>query len=242
MDKKHARFLNLERSRKEAPPEAARLRDSSRFGAVEAPPEAPLAESQRSGANVGRFEEPELQLALDEKRDGNQPFSQCVQCLADSPPFAARCIRCGASFDTPEQRLYNEALWKERQQAREDEMSALQSLRANRIEAEAAAAKQKQELAVALAREAKESAMARLNLEPGWSSTTPLLVRLLRRVPNPLARFGIAALVLLGPVLAIAATRRTSSLRVVAVLSLVVSPTLVIPPRWLSHRRHRWWD
>ncbi|MFN7132487.1 MAG: hypothetical protein ACK4N5_10415, partial [Myxococcales bacterium] len=68
MDKKHARFLNLERERKEPAPETARLRDASRFGAVEAPrPESPEAPVASAGAHVDRFRSPEQTLALHEK-------------------------------------------------------------------------------------------------------------------------------------------------------------------------------
>lgn len=240
MDKKHARFLNLERSRREAQPEASPLRDSSRFGAVESPPEAPLGESVRSGARVERFEEPEVKLELHDKRSGNQPFSQCVHCLADSPPFAVTCIRCGARFDTFEQRTYNETLWQERLKLRAQEEASLATLQADRVALEQIEAKRRREFAENLAREAKESALARMNLPAGGLSSTPLLVRMLRSVKNPFVRFAIGIGVVGLPLLLLVFSPRGSGLRVVGALSLLVGLFLVVPPRLLGRRVRRW--
>jgi hypothetical protein len=76
--------------------------------------------------------------------DGGQLVVCCALCHADAEPTAEVCRSCGASFSTPEQRAFNEALEQRRRQARE-----------RRAQAEAEAAEARRVLEERLRREAE---------------------------------------------------------------------------------------
>jgi hypothetical protein len=115
-----SRFLHLERGRQARGSEAepsGRGR-SARFDALEPSAAAP-ADVRPAKGHLARFEAPaEEELRVYEQREADPPFVRCVRCEVDSGRFARSCAACGADLDTPEQRSFNERVWKERQAQR----------------------------------------------------------------------------------------------------------------------------
>jgi len=133
-----SRFKNIERHRKDGPgastnsesvagfeslegaAEAPAPSPSPRFSPVEAPPPAPrtLEDARR------RIHEPSG-LELAEKRHGDQPFVRCVHCQRDSHALARICQFCNSSFDTAEQRAFNEQVWAAESAVRQEPAAPL---------------------------------------------------------------------------------------------------------------------
>ena len=120
-----ARFLQLERGRRardEKVNPSSRER-SARFDALE-PQGATPPDVRSAPAHLARFDAPaEGDLLVQERREQDAPFVRCVLCQVDSGQFARRCDGCGADFDTPEQRAFNERVWEERRAQRAAELA-----------------------------------------------------------------------------------------------------------------------
>ncbi len=129
------RFERLERERDREARPAPEPRVSSveaRFGG-EGPAGAGEAPG-RSGASEARFEEAarDDRLRVLEMGEG-QPFVRCAHCRSDSYLTATRCSECDALLETPEQRAFNEALWRKTRaegEEQEREVAALRDRRA----------------------------------------------------------------------------------------------------------------
>ena len=149
-----SRFERLERERAAEGDRAARPSPlEARFGgALEGQTDAPA----RSGAEAVRFEEPESgdRIRVLETEHG-QAFVRCARCRSDNHVTASRCGNCEADLATPEQRSFNEALWRRLEAEKAEEKSAVEALRERRAAAEseqAGAMRRRQELEVELAR------------------------------------------------------------------------------------------
>ena len=84
-----------------------------------------------------------------------QAFVRCAHCRSDNHVTASRCGNCDADLVTPEQRAFNEALWRRLEAEKAEEEGALQALRERRAAAEseqAEAMRRRQELEVELQR------------------------------------------------------------------------------------------
>jgi len=168
------RFLHLERARP-ARPSSAAPDARRRFGALEVPPELPGGAPRLPTSATDRFREPAAGgLALDRAGDGEQPFVRCAACEADHARHAARCTRCGAALDTPEQRTFNERLWERLQREAEQERRAEKERLEARRRASDEDARARRALAEAMAQEILQRERERLG--------EPLLVRALRRL------------------------------------------------------------
>ena len=156
------RFERLERGRDqkrgrdaEAPSESSvRASVTSRFGGPEAPPSTHA--SGRSGASDARFEEatPDGSIRVLETGEG-QPFVRCAHCRSDSYLNATRCGQCDADLETPEQRSFNEALWRRtlaENELQEREVAALRERREQAEREQAEAHRQRPLLEAELAR------------------------------------------------------------------------------------------
>ncbi len=118
------RFLHLERARPDRPSGAA-PDARHRFDSLEAKQELPVSAAPLRSSVTDRFRAPaEGGLALDLAPPGEQPFVRCAECEADHERHTARCSRCGAALDTPEQRRFNERLWAARTRETEEEERA----------------------------------------------------------------------------------------------------------------------
>jgi hypothetical protein len=171
------RFLHIERSRAERPPEPAdhAAETAGRFATVERPAAA-AGPPPGSGADLGRFgPEPPPRIELVETAAGERPFTRCMRCGMDHGVFATECAGCGASLDTGPQREFNERLWARRQEEAAREAAELASARRS--------------MGAELAREVGRRERRRLELErgagePGWDGVWRLLRRLLERAPR----------------------------------------------------------
>ena len=111
-----SRFRLLERARapkaeaKGSPPRG----DSGRFEALQ--PEAAAPSDLRSAeGHLVRFQQHTAdELVLDRRSGADPPFVHCARCETENGRFAVTCGVCGADFDTPEQRAFNERLWATR--------------------------------------------------------------------------------------------------------------------------------
>lgn len=159
-----SRFLKLERSRREVPPAAGAQGRPSRFEAVEQPG-AKMPEASSSAATAGRFQDPAPSLDVESSGSARMPFIRCARCETDHGAHATRCQHCGADLDSPEQRAFNEELWRRRLEEKEREDAAVEALRQARAEADAAASLQRREAAALLAREVAAATRRRLDAE-----------------------------------------------------------------------------
>jgi len=149
-----SRFERLERERAPEADRAARPSPvEARFGG---PAEGQTDAPARSGAEAARFEEGE---GADRLRvletDRGQAFVRCAHCRFDNHVTASRCGNCEAELGTPEQRAFNEALWRRLEAEKAEEEGAVQALRERRAAAEseqAGAMRRRQELEVELER------------------------------------------------------------------------------------------
>ena len=104
---------------------------------------------------------------------GGQPFLRCPVCEADNSKFAEKCINCSRPMQTGDVFAWNQQLW------------------AKRSEVQAAPAADQRKLGEAIAEEIAQRERAKLL----WSEdpTAPFGLRLLRWIPDPVVRFGVAA-------------------------------------------------
>ena len=123
-----SRFLNLERRRPAAPSRGADTEGtaperSGRFEALQ-PHGASPPDVRSAQGHLARFDAPAGgDLLVQERREQDAPFVRCVRCQVDSGQFALSCGACGADFDAPEQRAFNERVWEERRAQREAELA-----------------------------------------------------------------------------------------------------------------------
>lgn len=103
----------------------------SRFSYIERPRE-PAEPTEKPAGSSARFEAPKTPVQPDAERAPAQPFSRCANCQADNGRFASHCQICGSDLRAPEQRAFNEELWKERQQEAALEREQLAQLEAQR--------------------------------------------------------------------------------------------------------------
>lgn len=221
------RFERLERARAKEPdpgPRSSAL--ETRFGRTEGarPDTAPA----HSGAPPDRFEEPAADgplRALD--TDRGQAFVRCAHCRADSHVTATRCSQCEADLETPEQRAFNEALFRRLVLEKEEEDQKVQALRERQARAQAEQAdamRQRRELEAELRRRRELG----LPLEDGDDVRDPL-----RTGGRSLGRFLGQTLVRLVP-------NRNARLAVLVAIGLgigalfVVFPSLLVPTIWVA--------
>jgi len=130
----------------------------------------------RSGAEATRFAEPEdgeRLRVLD--TDEGQAFVRCARCRSDNHVTASRCGNCEADLATPEQRAFNEALWRKLEAEKAEEKRAVEALRERRAAAEreqAGAMRRRQELEAELER---RRALG-LPLDDAYDVRDPLIV------------------------------------------------------------------
>jgi hypothetical protein len=134
------RFERLERERAaDAGSSGAAPRPStveSRFGDPTAADPAPAPE--RSGAEGARFEEAadEGRLRVRDDADHGLSFVRCALCRADNYATAACCSNCEADLTTPDQRAFNQALWRKHVADKEEEDREVEAVRERRAAAE----------------------------------------------------------------------------------------------------------
>ena len=135
------RFENLERARSEARGRAAdRPELADRFGVDRAGPTAgPAGSADPIPHRFEAEEDPASSLRVRDIDDG-QPFVRCAFCRADGHVASLACSHCGADLTTPEQRAYNEALWRKQLAERAEEQAQVAKLEAARAAAEREAA------------------------------------------------------------------------------------------------------
>jgi hypothetical protein len=193
------RFENLERARPESRGRAAEhpaLAD--RFGAARAEPAPEPAGSADEIPH--RFEEgsPASTLRVRDIDDG-QPFVRCALCRADGHVASLACSHCGADLTTPEQRVYNEALWRKQLAERAEEQEQVAKLEAARDAAEREAAEVHREFDEILRRHRRGARRgiddATDTIRDGARSLGGLLGGWLRRaVPNRTYRIAVAVI------------------------------------------------
>jgi hypothetical protein len=161
-----ARFLRLERARKET--EQGAPRPPGRFDTLETQVDADAGAAPRPSAALERFSpEPEPSLTLDSRED-EQPFVRCPGCGVDSLRHAARCRHCDARLDTDEARAFNARVWEAARTARaRDEEAASRQRRA--FEATAVSTAEQRAFGEALAAEVASRERARLMFGGNWS-------------------------------------------------------------------------
>lgn len=223
------RFRHLERER--AAPVEVELgaEAAARFGATPAPSVgAPLAARAPS-----RFEVPLETVAAEAPSDDEQPFVVCAACHIEGGKYAARCHICGASYDTPAQRAFNEKLWAEHRAQREAEREAAAE-RAEALEdAARAEAVRRRRMLESLARDVRLEYESPLR---GFDFHRSPLLSLLRKLPRPYGVITGAAMVL-APLAACLASPAGSFDQSLAgsVLFLVVGA--FVPPSWYGMDR-----
>ena len=123
-------MLEVRREGEEEDKPAPSSATAQRFASVDTQAAEPAAARFVPGAE--RFQKPEERVELEEK-SAELPFLRCANCRTDSSRFVTACDRCGAPFDTPEQRAFNEAvrLDLEAQVAKDKELT--DTIEANRL-------------------------------------------------------------------------------------------------------------
>ena len=248
------RFEHLERPRKDGPDGDERPSAAGRFEGVEAEhqgrPAPGVPASSRDRFAPPRERPPDVAAPADDE----QPFTRCLRCETDNSRFAGACASCGADLRTAEQREFNAGLWARRRKEREDLERENDALRAARAEAEAESARARRQAAEEMAREVGERERARLGGAGGWGDAwggrpprdpdapwggagdpTPVGLRLLRRIRNPLWRLLAVGGLVLAAVLALALAR-VNPVALVVVVSILVG---LFTPR--GRGRRRWW-
>jgi len=241
--KRHSRFRNLERTRREHPAEKPASSVPSRFDALEHPAaEQPAIEGSSPGSAV-RFREPAQTLELASRDPADQPFVRCARCEADSNAHAVRCERCGSDLQAPEQRAFNESLWRARREEAAREAAELEGVRAARAQADAEEGRRRLELTAGLAREVAEATRRRLDADEdedafgrSWRYGRGLrwdpLLRLLWRAPAPV-RVGLLIAVVAVPAALIAMPRLKALGVVVAIVAIVaIAAAIAAALRW----------
>ena len=237
------RFQHLESPRSERPGEGPRSTEG-RFNRME-PERAPGTPSPPppQGAAAERFQRQvsEPPLALDTRDQGEQLFIRCMRCEADNSRYAQECTRCGASFQTAEQRAFNETFWQRRQAEVAVEAEAVARFHDHR-EQEAEIQRRQREAVQAQAFEMMK-AEGRGGFREG-SSHLPPGVRLLRAIENPTGQLAaIAGFALLGIlcVLGIWKAQPNGAFHYLSFGGVLVLVFCFTPPSWWRHRRRRWW-
>jgi hypothetical protein len=107
-----------------------------RFEQIGSPPPAGAAPGGPDGADVeARFGTPVEKGPVLDLSEG-QPFVRCAECKGDSHATALTCCRCDARLDTPAQRAFNEAFWKQRQEEDAELRVETERLRTRREQAD----------------------------------------------------------------------------------------------------------
>lgn len=153
------RFRRLERQRPPSAESGPQLAPD-RFAAVAQGHGSTAADS---GVASSRFAPAEERLELADPRANEMPFVRCAICKVDSGRTAVRCASCGASFDTPEQRAFNEQVWRELQASQASEHAQDAVRERARADAAIDEAALRRKLAEGIAREARSSALASLS-------------------------------------------------------------------------------
>jgi hypothetical protein len=227
-----SRFLNLERGRpargSEAEP-SGRGR-TARFDALEPSAAAPTDVRPAKG-HLARFDAPaEEELRVYEQREADPPFVRCVRCEVDSGRFARSCAACGEDLDTPEQRSFNERVWKESQAQRSADQAQDRAREEARREEITQAAEQNRAYYEELARRVGRETRQRID-EDAWDW------RLARWRGAPLRltgrHFGIIGVV--STLIALAALAMGSKWVVRALAFIAVGVAFAVV-RWLRRR------
>jgi len=194
------RFENLERARPESRGRAAdRPELADRFGVDPAGPTAgPAGSADPIPHRFEAEEDPGSTLRLREIDDG-QPFVRCALCHADGHVASVACSHCGADLTTPEQRAYNEALWRRQDAERTEQREQIAKMEAARAAAEHEAAEVRREFDEILRRHRRGSRSgvddATDTIRDGARSLGGLLGGWLRRaVPDRTYRIAVAVI------------------------------------------------
>jgi hypothetical protein len=237
------RFRRLEKERPKSSDEIPRPTAADRFGQV--PPEVVDA-TEASGISSGRFAPPVEVLELDRPAQAEQPFLRCVRCRVDSGRLAARCSACGETFDTDEQRGFNEALWREQQASAVAERALAEARAQERADASLDDAVVRRRLAEGLAREARSQALGNLSGDVDDESDASIGSALLSVLPSRNARRAAVALGVGGSLLAVALSKWFPRVGACGAIALLVMMVLALPVSLLNRnvrggRFNRWW-
>lgn len=228
--KQLARFLRLERPRKDTEPELPAV--PGRFDTLEKalPAGEEAVQPPVPAGSLERFApEPDPALAL-EPPDTGQPFVRCPRCGADSVRHARACRVCEAALDTDQVRAFNEQLWAAMRAARDRELEeAADRRRAEEAEATAEAADRRrfaEELAASIGAQER----ARLGREGPWLRAGPLW-ELLRALPDVRTRALVLGLALGIPLGLLLLSRRGSLGTLLGLVGLLLVVILLVPRR-----------
>lgn len=237
------RFRHLERARPDGDQPAADEARSDRFENIGPAGE----ESGEAASNVspGRFG-PAAPAPL--PADGtelvapsqDQPFARCCRCEGDSHVQAVRCVHCGASLETEEQRTFNERLWSRRLAEKQQEEEELRGLEEERRGESAQAAVARRQLGEQLAKEVAERYQRDTRSGP-LGGDVPLGTRLLGHIENARWRRAVGVALVAVPLLLVLFSHRGSLPAKVGFVLGFVALLLFLPPRLVRYRR-RWWD
>lgn len=213
-------------------------------GAEGEPQQPALDRFRNPGATApSLFDGPTLEADLEPAEA--QPFVRCALCEADSSRFAKRCTNCGTLLDTPDQRIFNDRLWTQRQDESRKLETELVNLRARGAAADLDASEQRK-LGEALAREVGDRERQRLSWMEDHSQGTDRRetpgLRLLRLIPSTRLRLAVAlCLLAVGAWFAYSfVTASSVGQRVVPTIFFWAVIALFVPGR--RRRRRRWWQ
>lgn len=225
-----ARFLRLERPRKDTEPElpAAPGRFDTLEKALPAAEEA--AQPSVPAGSLERFApEPDPGLAL-EAPDTEQPFVRCPRCGADSVRHARACRVCETVLDTDEVRAFNARLWAEVRASRDREVEEAARRRRDQEAQATAEAADRRRLAEELAASVGAQERLRLGHEGPWFHAGPLW-ELLRAMPDARMRAVTLGLALGIPLGLLLLSRRGSPGQLLGLVGLLLVVILLVPRR-----------
>jgi hypothetical protein len=206
--------------------------DTERFEALE-PDAAPPSELRSAQGHLARFDETaEDELLLHEPSEADQPFVRCALCEADNGRFAVSCVACGAAFDSPDQRAFNEQLWAKRRAQREEEHAQHRILERAHLDDGAELSTERRRYHEELARRVGRETRERLGGDP-WGRLAGWLGRG-EDVRRTRMNLGIGA-VLIG-ILFVAASATGGPRAVARVLVMLAIVGAVIGVRWFLRR------
>lgn len=235
MSSKFSRFLNLERSRGERPKSGSpsQLGSTNRFEHLSQRGEAPQSASVPE-THLERFRG-DAPLALAEPQAEQERFPRCARCESDNGRFAQECSTCGADLNTPQQRAYNDQLWRKRQQDMAREREASQALSHEKLEAERRGDQARYgQMLEKLREEERRERMGTASLEYFLTGDSSIGWKLLSLISNPVVRTAVLFALIIIP----AALWRygVGRARTVGMVMLFAFIALMLPMR-----RRRWW-
>lgn len=207
---------------------------AGRFGGLDGTVPADTNRPTGSGVASGRFSDgrPDDDIPLASSGDDDQPFVRCVRCRADSHRHATACQVCGASFDTPQQRVFNATLWAELRQDLAAERERHERERREELDRLQREMEERQRRATDAARVRQEE--DRLVGARLFGTEASLGLQILRRIEDPRLRLAVVIGLIALPFLLWA----IPGLRSMAIL-VSLGVALLFMPRF-GRRRGRW--